>query len=63
MTKSQAIALVRINRDIQATLSKMSPRERAEIEDKWDVEHAYYSSVMAGSKLDRADFEALAKKA
>ena len=44
------------------TLGAMSPKEKAKLEEAWDVEHAYYSSALEGSKLDKKEFEALAKK-
>ena len=42
-------------------LSAMSPKERTKLERKWDVEHAYYSSALEGSKVDRGDIEQLAQ--
>lgn len=43
-------------------LSQMTPAQKAKQEDVWDVEHAYYSSALEGSKLDRKEFEDLAKQ-
>lgn len=43
-------------------LLEMDEKARLHLEDQWDIEHAYYSSVLEGSKLDRNDFDALAKK-
>ena len=42
--------------------SRFTPSEKKDIEKSWDVEHAYYSSTLEGSKLDRKDFEKLAEK-
>lgn len=44
------------------TLGAMSPKDKAKLEETWDVEHAYYSSALEGSKLDKKEFEALAKE-
>lgn len=43
-------------------LLEMNEKKRLNLEDQWDIEHAYYSSALEGSKLDRNDFDALAKK-
>jgi len=43
-------------------LSQLNTAQRAKVEEAWDVEHAYYSSALEGSKLDKKEFEALAKK-
>ena len=45
-----------------ACLRSLSPKEKTQLEKTWDVEHAYYSSVLEGSLLDREEFEQLAKK-
>ena len=44
-------------------MAAMNPKQKAKLERAWDVEHAYYSSALEGSKLDRSDFEILAKEA
>lgn len=46
----------------QLQISKLTSREKTALEKKWDVEHAYYSSVLEGSKLDREEFEKLGEK-
>ena len=43
------------------TLSKLTPSQKQDVEKSWDVEHAYYSSTLEGSKIDRKDFEKLAE--
>jgi len=43
-------------------ISKLTPKQKAAMEKGWDVEHAYYSSVLEGSKIDRKEFEKLADK-
>lgn len=47
-------------RDAHKTLDRMSPLEKETIEMNLDVEHAYYSSVLEGYKIDRTEFEKLA---
>jgi len=43
-------------------LSKLDPKDRSILEKEWDVEHAYYSSALEGSKLDKEEFEKLGNK-
>lgn len=43
-------------------ISKLDKLEIRKLEEDLDVEHAYYSSVLEGSKLDRGEFEELAKQ-
>lgn len=43
-------------------LDKLTPTQRATLEKGWDIEHAYYSSALEGSKLDRKHFEELGEK-
>lgn len=42
-------------------LSGFSVSEREKLEKTWDVEHAYYSSALEGSKISRKEFEKLGK--
>ncbi len=49
-------------RNAQAHISKLSQHEKTNLEKEWDVEHAYYSSSLEGSKLDKREFEKMAKK-
>ncbi len=37
-------------------------KDKSKLEDVWDVEHAYYSSALEGSKIDKKEFETLAKQ-
>ena len=46
----------------QKEISKLNPKEKASLEKEWDVEHAYYSSSLEGSGVDRKEFEEMAKK-
>lgn len=43
-------------------LSGIPVAEKKKLEKTWDVEHAYYSSSLEGSKIDRKEFEKLGKK-
>ena len=45
----------------QGVLGKLPKREQNQIEKIWDIEHAYYSSALEGSKIDRKEFEELGK--
>jgi hypothetical protein len=42
-------------------MSAMNRTQRNKLEEVWDVEHAYYSSALEGSKLDKKEFEMLAR--
>jgi hypothetical protein len=43
-------------------ISQLTPKQKSALEKSWDIEHAYYSSALEGSKLDRDEFEKLALK-
>lgn len=43
-------------------IANLSPKQKSSLEKGWDIEHAYYSSALEGSKLDRREFEKLARK-
>jgi len=45
----------------QKFIAKLSPKQKSSLEKGWDIEHAYYSSTLEGSKLDRKEFEELAR--
>ena len=49
-------------RAAQKYISTLSPKQKSTLEKGWDIEHAYYSSALEGSKLDRKEFEELAVK-
>ncbi len=59
--KTLARELFSVAQTAQKQLSKLTPAQKSEIEKAWDVEHAYYSSALEGSKLGRKEFEKLAK--
>ena len=42
--------------------SAMPKDTKAKLEKTWDIEHAYYSSALEGSKLSRKTFNSLARK-
>ncbi len=44
-------------------ISQLSSSQKNELERKLDIEHAYYSSTLEGSQLDRTEFDRLAKEA
>ena len=46
----------------QEYISKLSPKQKSTLEKGWDIEHAYYSSALEGSDIDRKEFEELALK-
>ena len=62
MKKSKMLQLSVSMKSAQRQISKLTPKEKSALEKKWDVEHAYYSSVLEGSKLDREEFEKLGEK-
>jgi hypothetical protein len=49
-------------KDAQEKLSKLSSKQKLDLEKTWDIEHAYYSSVLEGCKLDKKDFEKLGEE-
>ncbi len=59
MKRSKIFQLVVSMKSAQEQISKLTPRQKSMLEKKWDIEHAYYSSVLEGSKLDREEFERL----
>ena len=62
MTKNSVKDLANNIQKGQKVLAGLSVKEKNTLEKKWDVEHAYYSSTLEGSKLDRKEFEKLAEK-
>lgn len=49
-------------KDAQKKIEKLTSAQKSQLEKSWDIEHAYYSSALEGSRLDREEFEKLAKK-
>ena len=56
---NQLLVSVRV---AQKHIAKLSPKQKSSLEKGWDIEHAYYSSALEGSNLDRKEFEKLATK-
>lgn len=50
-------------RGAQRAMARLTPQQKKRLEESWDIEHAYYSSALEGSNLDRKEFEDLAKAA
>ncbi len=48
-------------RNARKALDRLNPREKQKVETALDIEHAYYSSALEGSKIDRTEFEKLAE--
>ena len=46
----------------QKVLSGLTVSQKNTLEKVWDVEHAYYSSALEGSHIDRKEFEKFAEK-
>ena len=61
MLNQQAKQLLISRKEAQKKLSKLSVAEKKKLEKSWDVEHAYYSSALEGSNIDRKEFDKLAK--
>ena len=49
-------------KDAGKTLSKLTATQKKALEKSWDIEHAYYSSALEGSKVDRKEFEKFGEK-
>ena len=62
MKKTLNRQLFLIIKDGKEKFSKLSSEQKSALEKTWDIEHAYYSSVLEGSKLDRKEFEKLGEK-
>jgi len=43
-------------------MESLSVAQKNQIEKSWDIEHAYYSSALEGSKIDRKEFEKLGEE-
>ena len=61
MKQAKATQLLASMKAAQKHISKLSPKQKSTLEKGWDIEHAYYSSALEGSKLDRKEFEELAR--
>jgi len=63
MTNSSLHKILEAKREADQKIGALSKKEREKLNLSLDVEHAYYSSALEGSKLDRKEFDELAKKA
>lgn len=63
MKKAQIKELFVSMKAANQRISELSSKDKSELEKTLDVEHAYYSSTLEGSQLDRKDFDRLAKEA
>lgn len=61
MLNQQAKQLIISRQEAQKKIAGLSVAEKKKLEKSWDVEHAYYSSALEGSKIDRKEFDRLAK--
>jgi hypothetical protein len=43
-------------------ISTLTKQQKSNLEKEWDIEHAYYSSALEGSKIDKKEFEKLGEK-
>lgn len=62
MAKLNLKQLISAKKQADSKLAKMNKKTKTQLEKNWDVEHAYYSSALEGSKIDKKDFEQLAQK-
>ena len=62
MTSNQATRLISNIKMARETIKKMTSSQKNDLEKSWDIEHAYYSSTLEGSKIDRKEFDKLATK-
>jgi len=61
MQKTLTTRLFSSMKDAREKLAELTSVEQKSLEKSWDIEHAYYSSALEGSKLDRKEFEKLAE--
>lgn len=62
MTAKQATQLISNIKAARVEISKMTPAQKNNLEKSWDIEHAYYSSSLEGSNIDRKEFEKIGEK-
>ena len=61
MTRNTLNNLISTIQKGQKAIGSLSVKQKHALEKVWDVEHAYYSSALEGSKIDRKEFEKFAK--
>lgn len=62
MNTTQTTQFISNIKTAREAMAKMSSAERKTLEKSWDIEHAYYSSTLEGSKIDRKEFDKMAEK-
>jgi hypothetical protein len=55
--------LIEARREADGKIRHLDKKQRDKLNLELDVEHAYYSSALEGSQLDRKTFDELAKTA
>ena len=55
--------LIKVKHEAEKLINDLPSNQKRELDLKLDIEHAYYSSALEGSKLDRKTFDELAKSA
>lgn len=61
MKKNIIKILLESGRVATKVIASLSLKEKSRLEKALDIEHAYYSSALEGSNIDRKEFEKLAK--
>ena len=62
MTNKRFEKLIGSKEAAEKQISKLTSKQKSALEKSWDVEHAYYSSTLEGSKLSQKEFEKLSSK-
>lgn len=62
MTKRAFEKLLQVKKVADKRMREMAKKERMEVEKRWDVESAYYSSALEGSRVTKKEFEKIAKE-
>jgi hypothetical protein len=62
MKKILAKKLFLSMKDANEKLLKFTPSQKKSLEKSWDIEHAYYSSALEGSRVNRKEFEKIGEK-
>ncbi len=61
MKKDTLKEVARTLKEAQSNLNRLTQTQRENLEEGWDLEHAYYSSALEGSMVDREDVERLSR--
>ena len=61
MTKTKVNKLISTIQKGQKAFNALTVSQKNNLEKVWDVEHAYYSSALEGSQVDRKKFDKFAK--